>query len=540
MKSAALLKYYAIFWAIAQVVYAPNWNAGFVSDFTGLLHRFDGRGAADILNCFGFPALQQVLNAFLYGFYSLFGTSPLPWHLMHTSLHALNALLLLGFGRALLRRMDVSGAKWASLAAALLFLLSPYASEPVTWRVCANFLLSTACLLSIAWLTLRWQARPRGRLLWPLHGLFLLGLFTFELLLIAPFMTLLLLLMLPQPKPRQLLWVSLPQAAAVAGYFLLNKWLLGAWIGHYGAEVHLKFEWPQVLANVFRYPLKHWLFVRDWPHEWKSWLFDGLATVPLIYGLSALVGLLIAFALWRYPKRSGRSRALLLCLLLGGLALGPIINLYFYYLHHIVNDRYGYLPSAFLYLGLATALTGLPRYAYTVLLSAWIAVSIGLLWRTNQLWAQSTIVYNRLLDEFRWHDAPAVYFLNLPDNFQGALLFREMSRSGEAFKDALKYNKGRPYTGQAYTVAQYNMTRLSNGATAEVDSSGQIRVELEQWGTWWWSGSIGMGPGYRTETYEVDSKGHHYFLRLDTVPPGSVFLLQRGLEWEELQGINQQ
>ncbi len=525
---------YLLLWVLAQVFYFPSRKAGFVTDFTGLLERFEGRTAAGILDSFGFPALQPVLNALLYGWHALFGIAHLPWHLLQTSLHALNAWLLLSFGRSLARRLEVPQPEQIGWVAALLLLLSPYASEPVTWRVAQNFLLATAIVLWTSKLTLYWSEQPAPGRWWWIQGGFVLGLFTFELVLIVPLLSSLLLFSLPGGSWRQWQRLSLPQFAGVGFYFLLNRWLLGTWVGHYGAEVHLRFEPKLLLANGLRYATKHLFMARDWPHAAKQWLFEGLAQPWAAYGLggTAVAALIIGLIYWR--RCAPRARLIILALLAFGLALAPVLNLYFNYTLHLENDRYGYLASAFLLLGLSAALYGLPRWARFPLLVAYLAAYSYVLWQHNQYWRHSAQVYNELLQGFNYYGQPAVFLLNLPDNFKGAPMFRDYSGQDRAFRDALQYIKKKPYEGQLYEVAQYNMTRLTDGAAATVDSTGTLRVEFNQWGNWWWRRGIGMGPGYDAPAYEVESKGHHYFLRLREPATEAVYLVQDGLKWEAL------
>jgi hypothetical protein len=535
MRRYPALLQYLLFWAITQLFYFPTRYSGFVTDFTGLLSRFEGRTAAGILDCFGFPAMQQVLNALLFTWHSVFGIAPLPWYLLQSSLHALNALLLLQLGKALSERLQLPNTHLMGWMAAFLFLLSPYASEPVTWRVAQNFLLSTAVILGTARLTLDWLDKPDPRRWVLIQGLFILGLFTFELVLIIPFLSSLLLLMVPHgswPKWRRL---NLPQFGGVGLYFVLNRLILGSWVGHYGAEVHLKFELPVLLGNGLRYTAKHLLFARNWPHAAKQWLFDGLAQPAVALGLGGILIVLLTAGLIFRNRLSNRWRLSVIGLTGFGLALLPVLNLYFNYTLHLENDRYGYLASAFLALVLATGLSALPRWGRLPLLLAYLGCSSYFLWQHNQFWWKSTQVYQQMLDGFDYYDAPAAYLLNLPDNFQGAPMFRDYSGEDHAFRDALKYIRQQPYNGQIYEVAQYNMTRLTDGATATVDSTGTLRVEFNQWGNWWWRRGIGMGPGYDTEVYEVDSKGHHYFLTLRQPEQGAVFLIQEGLEWREVE-----
>ncbi|MCB9300681.1 MAG: hypothetical protein H6566_08545 [Lewinellaceae bacterium] len=529
------------FLGMVQLLYRDTWNAGFVTDFTGLLWRLEGSDALGILDSFGFPALQPVLNAFLFIFYKTFGLNPLPWHLVFTSLHALNGFLAYRFGAALLETYSARAPRLIAFLGALFFLLSPYQSEVVTWRVCFNFLLSSFLVLSVLWQALAWAKQGRRRQLWAAHSLFALALFTFELALAVPLACLALLLLFPPTQrssgglARQLQWLSIPQFSMLIAYFVLNRLILGAWVGHYGPAVHLKFRLGEILANYYRFGFKFLAFNRYWPHPWKEGLSGWLQEPALLYPLALFTVLGLLFALARFSRWRGEGKASLLFLLLFIFALAPAINLYFNYLLYIENDRYGYLASAFFFLGLSSLLSLLPRWLYLSLSIGFIILSTLFLWRTNQYWKQSTALYYRLMDSFDWYDAPAVYLLNLPDNYQGAVLFRDFSGQGEAFRDALKYIKGKPYEGAIYEVAQYNLATPTDGVSVRRDSALHYTVEFNQWGNWWWRRGIGMGPGYDADTYSVESKGHFYHLTLDSIQPGAVLLYQEKGEWREVE-----
>ena len=68
-----------VFLVSTHLLYYKTMQAGFVTDFTGLQERLEGAPFSDFLNCFGFPALHQVTNFFLYLFYKFFRSSALPW-----------------------------------------------------------------------------------------------------------------------------------------------------------------------------------------------------------------------------------------------------------------------------------------------------------------------------------------------------------------------------------------------------------------------------------------------------------------------------
>jgi hypothetical protein len=521
---------------VFHLIYYPTWNAGFVTDFTGLLARLEHQSAWGILYCFGFPALEQVLNAFLFVFYKLFGASPLPWYLIHTSLHLLNAYLCFLLVKQLIRSSHFapSAADGIALAGALLFLFSPYQSEVVTWRVCFNFLCSTFLILSSLLYLLRWIEQEKSRDFWILQCCFLLGLFTFELSLMLPFMGLGLYLLFSSAI-KKAAKVFVPQFALLGIYFLLNRLVLGQWIGHYGAETHLRFPLREMLNNFINYSIKLLGFVRYYEHSWKEYLFGLVNQAIYFYGMLLFITLCLGLLIRAAVKGHHKARLIIALGLLYALALAPVINLHFNYLLHIENDRYNYLASAFFYPFLILLIHYLPRYLFWGVNLLFLLCSLYFVQLTNGHWKASTAVYHSLLDTFEVDDAPAVLLLNLPDNLNGAVMFRDYSKGNRAFRDALYYLKGKSCPATIYEVAQYNMTRPANGATlSRQDASPTVfKVEFNQWGNWWWNNGIGLGPGYETPQFELSNHGHHYTLSLRHLPEGSVLLVQDGGHWKK-------
>ena len=74
------------------------------------------------------------------------------------------------------------------LISSFLFLVNPYNVETVVWKVCFNFLFSTATILSSLLLLIEYFERKDSRYLIYSHILFLVSLFTFELALALPLM----------------------------------------------------------------------------------------------------------------------------------------------------------------------------------------------------------------------------------------------------------------------------------------------------------------------------------------------------------------
>ena len=83
----------ALFFAAVHLLYFKTLDAGFVTDFTGLQWRLEGAPFLGFLDSFGFPALHQVTNFFLFVINKISGTEAWPWYLVYTSLHVANGFL---------------------------------------------------------------------------------------------------------------------------------------------------------------------------------------------------------------------------------------------------------------------------------------------------------------------------------------------------------------------------------------------------------------------------------------------------------------
>lgn len=521
---------------ITALAYLDTHDAGFVTDFTGLAERIETHGARGIIYSFGFPALQPLLSAVYYVLYHAFGTTGWGWWAAGLGVHLLNAFLLYSLLQRLLSSPGSEVIQWIAVVGSLLFLWSPYASEVLVWRVCLNYLLVTSGIIGSLICTVAWLERPARRWWYRTLGLQLAALLIFELALIIPLLSLVMILWYTRPVAqlrRALVRLWLPQLALVLLYFVANRLWLGNWIGHYGAEVHWRFPLSEMTANLGQYLIKWAAFSRYWPHGWKEGvaaaLSNGFATGMLIAVL--LIGGYVGVRYFRRYER--REQTTWVLSLMSLIALLPVLNLYFNYLLHIENDRYGYLAAAFFYPALVALLSKLPRGWFRLVLISYVIVSLVLLWRTNRYWTESTVVYRSLLSDFAAYDRDTVYLLNLPDNLQGAPMFRDYSGQDRAFADALRYVAGKDYQGTWQEVVQYNMVRPQDGVEVAIDSAG-IQVTFLQWGNWWWRRGIGASD-YRDSTYRFDNAGHHYRLDWRRTPRDAAVLYQVGDQWREVR-----
>jgi tetratricopeptide (TPR) repeat protein len=300
---------------------------------------------------------------------TLFGLAPMGHHAVSLLLHLVNTLLVF----AVLLRM--TGERWASFAAAVLFGLHPLRVESVAWISERKDVLSgTFWLLTMA-AHLWFLRRPSWRRYCLALGLFSLGLAAKSMLVTLP-CVLLLLDFWPLQRFRAASWRSL--AIEKAPYFLIAIVFSGLAViaqGRYNAlndleNVGLGLRLANATTSYVAYMWKtlfptKLLYLYPFPHAIPLWKSLGAATLLLATTLFA----------WRTRKRWP-------FILVGWLwflgALTPVIGIVQIGIQSMA-DRYTYIPSLGLSIALvwtAAALTpALPRRALW-LSSAGLAAAI--------------------------------------------------------------------------------------------------------------------------------------------------------------------
>lgn len=528
-----------------QILFSLNIGAGFVTDFTGLQWRIEHQPFINFLNSFGFPSLQPVLNFFLATFYRLFGASPLGWQLVFTALHTTNCILLYHFAIQIFKKLKVENTEYMAMAATLLFAFSPYQAEVLTWRVLFNFLFST-CLILLALLnTARYLEERQEKYLFFVVFCTVLALFTFELAMMIPFFILTLLLfwglgsdsLLDFFKKNRLIFFF--PLGLVIGYLGLNKLILGQWVGHYGEKVHLKVDVFFMLSTIGKYFVKHLFFVRYFPHAIKTDIFDEIDEQEIAMAIGLFLIILIVTNIVFFKKINNRLQGIFLMILMGVIALLPISNIFFATLMYGENDRYGYLMSAFLSVAVALAVFSItPKALRNGIFVVYLGVSMFFLVKTNLLWKASTEVCRTLTSNYKWTNAQNVYVLNLPENYHGLYMFRDMSENDASLADHLQYMGRHALASKPHIIAQYNMDTPNDGVSVRKEPDGKIIVEFNQWGNWWWRKGIGASD-YETDAYKVTFKGQFYELVFkEKLPKNTVFLYQIGKEWKVFNFLN--
>lgn len=528
---------------ITQILYHPLVESGFVTDFTGLLERFEDASAIDILNSFGFPALQPVLNFFLYSFYQLFGIWGLPWYLIYSTVFALNAFLLYLLVKGIGRQFHLRSTSFVAIFAALLFITSPYQVEILFWKVLFNFLAVTSFIMLALLFTVKYVDNNSSKRLLGIHFCFLVGLFTFELALMLPLFTLIYIgaIFLEQRDLWQLKHLCsrllLPQFIIIIAWVILTKIVVGSYVGHYGASTHLQFDFFKIVGTFLKYFSKHFAFLRYLRID-DGTFYTRLEQPVTIFTFLSLLLTVSGLAARKWKVLRPEWKLALVFFLWAGIALIPVLNLYFQTLLAVENDRYGYLAWAFFASFFVLLLFRLfPKWLFTILFLTYAGFHVHFNQKTVRWVTQSTQVQRGLLDSFDYQEHSEIYLLGFVDNLKGAYIFRDFTKSNRAFVDALKYIKRDSIYGDLYEVAQFNMTSPTDGLKATVDSTGRIQLTFAQWGSWWWRGGIGASS-YENDKLKVEVKDLMLYVTPKNPAEDALFLYQVGDRWQELNYRN--
>ncbi len=530
----------SIFWlisflALTLIFYWPTRSAGFVTDWLGWEQRYRAGGWADVLRSFGYQGLHPVLHFFNFSLYSLFGKSDTAWYISFSVIHAINAWLI----GSLYLRLAPERMLWrGAIGAALLFLLSPYAAEPMVWRVCLHYLLALMFSLLAIHSTLDYlEQRTSNHLFW-VHLCFLLALFCLEWTLVLPGIVAVLIVWW-QIKHRTFewrpwLWLCGVQAALIACWFGLNTLAIGQAVGHYGAEKHFKFVPYEMLATTWKYLLKNLLFLRYWPHPLKERGFALLEQPFISIGLLLLFAVLLGYGIKKALNHQATVLTILLMLVCFAIATLPVSNLYFYFIDHSENDRYGYFGLAFFWIAAIMAITQLPGFLGRVLVIGLFIISLITLTKTTRLWHDSDIQYRSLIQDFHHYDKENVLLLAIPDNFQGVYMYR-MIGGESAFKEALELHTNKPFKGNMAEAVMYNAQSLTDAIKATTDSTRtHYQLSFEHPGSWWWWNGIGASDR-ETDWFQYRRKEPLSEVQLKEQRPSTVVLYPVQGKWVEVK-----
>ncbi|MDA9952096.1 hypothetical protein N9D46_01570 [Chitinophagales bacterium] len=511
-------------------------EAGLVFDFNGWAKVYNEHTFTDIFTSFGYPGLHQLGHLFFYSCYKIFGFNGTAWYLLFSLLHASTAVIAFSLVQDIGKYLFSSPVhKYLPLLASFLFLTSPFAVDVAVSKVCLHYLLST--LLIFISLRCFIQYLSQAKQIFLLGSLlsFSLALFCLEIAYILPALVIYLLCyhtyQIKVVNMGKVLKITLLFFGVLASFLLLHKVLVGAFIGHYGSEVHTKFVLRDLLIN-FSYYLNNYLFFFDfWSYSYKEFQTEWMYRYGLLLFTCLLLLPLIAFVL----KRKMRNRIGQLVLFAGlfFLALLPILNLYCVTLQPIEADRYAYLASIFIYAAIAISFLSVSRWVQIPLALVYMFFHFSFTFQNIEAFSEMGQVSRGLLDDFKWEDKEKVIILVQPENNNGARAFTTISKHGSEFAESLYLERGIDIRDKVDLIYEMNINSVNDSVVVEVIDKKNIKVKVGSWGSWFWKHHLGA-QSFKTKNYStIVHDGLAFDLILnEPLKENEVMLYMNGNSWQ--------
>ncbi len=509
---------------LSLLFFAPAREAGMVHDFTGFFLNSEDATWLEALGSYDYNVVQPFLQSFNLGLFRIAGRSAILYYLIFHMIFGLGVYAWLRF------IWEYTESKVLVVALGLSILVNPCIAEVLIYDVSQAYLwtflflgIYHCCLLAYI---------ENGKAL-PAAGLvisLLFQLWTFDYILVYLPLTILFLTAFTKVgfQRRYILPIGLSALACLA-YFLQNKFFLATYVGHYGEDIHLRFSFldqcstliKQVLkllgqCQFYSYPLRHSIYELA-SSIWVQILFCVGCTASLAY---------LAFV----KKKSSLAVLFNYQLLLGVILLLPVSNLYFSDLLLTENDRYGFLPGIFLVTSISTLIWMLipAKFRWPCLLLLALGLFLGQS-RLVRTWATGQSIVSEVLThmpEDFFDPDQRIFLLNLPDNFEGVYLFKNLTKESKLLEETFVSQRGDTTFADLSVVAQMNMVDELDGARAIYVAPDRLEVELEQYGTWWWRNGLGA-YNYGNEKYDFELSQLAYSLSLKD-PTLRYFVWQDG------------
>lgn len=528
---------FCLFWIVTFVLYLPAAKAGFVSDTTGWFQSLTEHSFIDYINRnrFAVKSMYQLTQLNTWVIYKIIGTSHWGWHLVHVTLHAWVCLLLYKWCNRLFEDSGLEKPYLPALSGALLFCISPYASEVVVWEASFHYLQALLFIFGILLLVQRFQQQPAARYALGAGCLFFLSTFTHELFYLTPLLTLGLIIYyrLAVHKntalfKRSILFFTLPQAACFIVHLLLFRVIYGGGIAHLGDQFfknppgYFLVKPPWCFFHV-------WAWGRFFPPVIRKAVYDVFRTPG---GAIAFYGLLALICTWiviRFGKMNIKGRLisyLFICLLMAQAILMP---LWFPEDLLLLGDRYLYLMLAF-HAMLLSLLIGSVRRAWLQQGLWLLCACISIYWTLNlsKKWQESEQIISSIQTSSAIKPGKVKLVLNSPACLQGVPMIGATPEGEFRLMHHLFFQPG--ISDSLLEVAAYNMITPDDGAHVEVVNDSTLKVTLNQFDARWWRNGNSEAVDYENEWYRFDLRepGHWYYLVLKKPATTYDLLYQKG------------
>lgn len=532
-------------WIAIILLYLPAYEAGFYRDFYGTIKHFQEATFLDFINREGLKnqSLYQGTQFLLYTLLTVLGHHPIPWFLLFTGLHVLTGSLIFKFFTAFLEWIEVQEARPWILVGIILFLISPIVAEVVVWKASFHYYIAISIIFILLNGLLTYLKTETSKHLWWMWGLYFLSSYMLELFYLTPAFVLLIVIVLKwvgkinfRLFKKAIINVFLPFSLIWVLHLMTYHFIYGKWIAHYEFDLEHAFIPANALSQLLMYFIHIISMEAFLPMNQRLAIFDftQLKGVRIFFALSLIFT--VVLGIWKYRKLKGSTQLLWLVFMMSCMSSVLVLPMWFNTLTSITNDRYYYLLSVFLFMGLSIIVLRGKRYKTIrfMIMGLYLTLNLVATFSIVLDFRNSAKIQWGLLDHFQWQEADTVLLLNLPNNYNGILLFP--ADTLDAFKGHLKVFGYEPMKGQIYEVSSYNMQRFWDGAHVVVKDSWQLEVTPNQYGCWWWYRTLGAHD-YENELYRFTLTNEGFSYRLDFKKPlgdGTVILFQNGDQWKEV------
>ncbi len=524
---------------LSIVLYYPSYRAGLVTDWLSWYYWYNEGDFGDIIHCFNYRGLHQFFHLIHYPIFKISGNSGFLWYVFYAIMHGVNVFLIFRAIQSLIRLFKVDHSFGIAFFTALIFLISPFHVEVLVWKVCFHYMLVLALFLISLQCFIRWiDSRNNKHLLIYLLSL-CCSLFTLEIALIYPIIYAGLLVCYLRVCPEFHLtikeWfklVGLP-FMMLLGWFTLNKLMFTDWVGHYGAEKHLNFDFWLISGNMLKYIAKYVGFAHYWSFQQKMDVYELLEVnhSVILIGVSTIIA--SSFILWYFIKKLHNAWALILWSFVGFfVALAPVANLYFARIMPYENDRYGYVASLFLYFFLVLIVYRLkPMLRYFIVILIFVVHAYFFRYMITNAYHAGKVMEG-LVEDFDFYNCKQIYILGDPENYHGMSMLRDYSDRSIALRESLDILKEKSFEGTIFEVGQVNMYDAQDGVEVNQIDSVTINVINTDPGTWFWRKGLGMSD-YSRDEYKVTMHGWYFEVKFKEVPRDACFIYSNGAQWME-------
>jgi hypothetical protein len=475
---------YFLFLLICSAFYALTAPAKLSYDLLDFLLQYKNEGAGGFLHNFNDASVRPFFHLNQFIGFKLFGMNYWGWHATSISLHTLDALLLLVLTERILKLYRINAAQQMAFFSALLFLISPYHTETVVWGCTLHYHTTLACMLAILLLFLRFLQSGNMMVVCAIGLLYLIGYFSLEYMLIMPFMLIAMYVFLKdklQGNGRKAwMYIIVPQILLIPLFFVVNKLVLGIFVGHYGANLHLNFRLPDIAFNAIRYFFNYTLFLEYLPAFFREQLlFIGAYPIQTALAMAAIATMWYVFFIKDYFP--DRANVLLLFSILCLLCLSPIINLKISGFYLKQSDRMGYPGNGFFCVILVQAIFLFPAYLRYCLLTLYIICSAFILAQNCYDWKMAGETAQALVaDYLQKFPEEQVCILGEADNFNGAYIFTPNVANGRFRYDLdkrLALETGKDYSHKIKHLLQFEMLQQEDGVQVSNNGSNHITIQ---------------------------------------------------------------